>query len=52
MAQYLGYAGEGGVLVKETEPGSPAEKGGIKKTDIIVKIENEPVKNKRISGLF
>jgi len=46
MAHYLGYPGEDGVLVKETEPGSPAEKGGIEKTDIIIKIENEHVKTK------
>jgi len=46
MANYLGYTGENGVLVKETEPGSPAEKGGIEKTDIIIKIENEQVKTK------
>jgi len=47
MAHYLGYPEEEGVLVKETEPGSPAEKGGIEKTDIIIKIENEQVKTKR-----
>lgn len=47
MSNYLGYHNDGeGVLVKETEPGSPAEKDGIEKTDIIIKIENEKVKTK------
>ena len=46
MAHYLGYTGESGVFVKDTEPKSPAEKGGIEKTDIIIKIENEQVKTK------
>jgi serine protease Do len=41
MANYLGYTGESGVLVKDTEPKSPAEKGGMQKTDIIIKIEND-----------
>jgi len=44
LARYLGYAGEIGVLVKEVGPGSPAQKGGVEKTDIITKIGNEKVK--------
>lgn len=34
----LNFRGEGGVLVSEIEPGSPGEKGGFKKGDIITGI--------------
>lgn len=36
---------KGGVLVTKVMPGSPAEKGGLKSGDIIVKFNGEPVKN-------
>jgi Do/DeqQ family serine protease len=45
LASYLGYEGTGGVLVKKLEPGSPAEKAGMEKTDIITRIENKDVKD-------
>jgi len=47
LAHYLDYPGEGGVLVKKVEPESPAQKGGIEKTDIIIRIGNEKVKTTR-----
>jgi Do/DeqQ family serine protease len=47
LARYLGYPGEGGVLVKKVEPESPAQKAGIEKTDIITSIGNEKVRTTR-----
>jgi len=34
---------DGGALVENVEPGSPADKAGIKKDDVIVRIDNTPV---------
>jgi Do/DeqQ family serine protease len=39
LAQYLGYQGTRGVLVKEVYPGSPAAKAGIKVQDILVQAD-------------
>ena len=43
LAQKFGV--KHGVLVTKVMPGSPAEKGGLKSGDIIVKFNGEPVKN-------
>lgn len=47
LAEYLGYAGEGGVLVNRVEPGSPAEKAGVEKTDILIRIGKETLRTTR-----
>jgi hypothetical protein len=35
----------GGVLVADVTPGSPAEKAGLKKSDIVVKLDGRPLKD-------
>jgi S1-C subfamily serine protease len=35
---------EGGVLVTDVSPGGPAEKAGLKKSDVILKIDGKPLK--------
>ncbi len=41
----LGYPGEGGGRIVEVEKGSPAEKAGLKRKDIIVKLNGKPLIN-------
>jgi Do/DeqQ family serine protease len=43
LASYLRFDGEDGVLVRRVEPESPAERGGVKETDIITKINKNNV---------
>jgi len=43
LASYLEAAGKKGVIVKSVEPQSPAEKAGLKKSDIIFSIGNKKV---------
>ena len=38
----LGYHGRG-VVVTNVEPGSPAEKGGMQVSDVIVKLDDQPI---------
>lgn len=38
-------APDGGVLVGRVKPGGPADRGGIQKEDVIIKIGDQPVKN-------
>jgi C-terminal processing protease CtpA/Prc len=40
----LGVPGDGGLLVKKVEPGSPAAAAGIKEGDVITKLEKSSVK--------
>jgi serine protease Do len=40
----LGVPGDGGLLVKKVEPGSPAAAAGIKEGDVITKLEKTSVK--------
>jgi regulator of sigma E protease len=43
---YMGYAGFMGKILTQVmmvKPGSPAEKGGLKAGDVIMKVNNEPV---------
>lgn len=35
---------EGGVLVTDVSPGGPAEKAGLKKSDVILKLDGKPLK--------
>ncbi len=39
----LGYPGEGGGLIVGVEKGSPAEKAGLKRNDIIAKLNGKPL---------
>ena len=43
LASYLEAAGKKGVIVKSVEPQSPAEKAGLKESDIIFSIGNKKV---------
>ena len=40
----MGVPGEGGLLVKKVEPGSPAATAGIKEGDVITKLEKSSLK--------
>jgi S1-C subfamily serine protease len=44
-AATLNYEGEGGVLVVGVEEGSPADKAGIRKQDIILRLNGLPVRD-------
>ncbi len=39
------YEGPGGVVVAEVQQGSPAERAGLMRGDVIEEIEREPVKS-------
>jgi len=41
----LGYSGDGGSLIVGVANGSPAEKAGLKRKDIIVKLNGKPLIN-------
>jgi serine protease Do len=43
LAEGFGVAANSGVLVQEVLPGTPAEKGGMRRGDIIVEYEGQPV---------
>jgi serine protease Do len=44
MAKYFGYTGGGnGALIDKVNPGSPAEKAGLKHGDIVLGINGEPI---------
>jgi serine protease Do len=47
LAQYFGLPDKKGALVADVLAGGPAEKGGMKKSDIIVRFDNKPVENVR-----
>jgi serine protease Do len=46
-AGYFGYTGEGGVIIVEIDPGSPAENAGLRKNDILININGRQVKDSR-----
>jgi len=55
IAEKMGYEGEGGVVVSQVEPYSPAYEAGIRNGDIILEVNREPVKSvrdfrKKVSG--
>ncbi len=41
----LGFSNKNGILINEVEKGSPAEKAGLKEKDIIVKLNNQEIRN-------
>ncbi len=45
MAKYFGLSEPSGALVSSVEPGSPAEQGGFKPGDLILKFEGRQVRN-------
>ncbi len=45
LKKHFDYAGEGGVLVSEVLPGSPAEKSGLKSGDLITKVDGKPARD-------
>jgi serine protease Do len=47
IAQALGRSGTKGALVALVEPGSPADKAGIKTGDVITRIENQNIEGPR-----
>lgn len=53
IAQNLGFDGSAGVLVSDTEADSPGEKSGLKRGDIIVKVDGFTVTSpKEIVNIF
>ena len=47
MAENMKLKDQRGALVNKVFPGSPAEKGGIKETDIVMAIDGKPIKDGR-----
>jgi serine protease Do len=45
LAKEFGLEGESGALVSKVAPDGPAEKAGIKRSDIIVEFDNKPIKD-------
>jgi serine protease Do len=43
LGEYFGAPDNSGVLVREVRSGTPAEKGGLKAGDVIVKLNDKPV---------
>jgi serine protease Do len=44
LTEHLGVKDERGALVAEVYPGSPAEKAGIKRYDIVIEFDGQPIK--------
>ncbi|MCX5895058.1 MAG: Do family serine endopeptidase [Proteobacteria bacterium] len=47
LAEYFGYKGKHGVVISDVFSGSPADKSGLKKGDIITKIDRQIIKSKQ-----
>lgn len=45
LASYLDLSSDEGIVVKEVEPGSPAEKAGIKEGDVILAIDDQTIRS-------
>ena len=43
IAKRLGYTGQGGLVVAEVAPGSPAERAGLMRGDIVQEVDRKPV---------
>ena len=44
LREFFGVTGEGGVLVASVDPGSAAEKAGLKAGDVVTTVDNRPVR--------
>ncbi len=44
LAEALGIAAEGGAVVSQVQPGSPAERAGLRPGDVVVAIDGHPVR--------
>lgn len=44
IAESMGYESTDGALVSDISPGSPAEKAGLQRGDVVVKFDGEPIK--------
>jgi serine protease Do len=47
LASHFGVKGKGGALVSSIVPQSPADKAGIVAGDVIVRVDNQPIKESR-----
>ena len=45
MARQFGLAAESGVLVADVQPGSPAERAGLQRGDVIREVNRQPVRS-------
>jgi len=45
LGGYFGAPDNSGVLVREVRPGTPADKAGLKAGDVIIKVDDKPVKS-------
>jgi S1-C subfamily serine protease len=46
LAEGFGLAGQEGVLIQRVLPGSPAEKAGVKRNDVVVEFDGQPVRDR------
>lgn len=44
IAESIGHEGTDGALISDISPGSPAEKAGLKRGDVVVEFDGEPIK--------
>ena len=44
IAESMGYESTDGALISDISPGSPADKSGLKRGDVVVKFDGEPIK--------
>jgi serine protease Do len=47
IARRLGYSGQGGVVVADVAPGSPADQAGLSRGDVIEEINRKPVTSEK-----
>lgn len=47
IAEGFGLASVDGVLIQQVQPGSPAERAGVKRNDVIVEFDGQPVNDMR-----
>ena len=44
IAESIGHEGTDGALISDISPGSPAEKAGLRRGDVVVEFDGEPIK--------